>query len=155
MIIAEFRCMRKALPIALACLSCIALGQEKRSAMTDKNYGQQYAAYMLKSTYYERGYMAASVDIRQSGKGDVYVVSPGPVFHFKEIKVVRLPDNLVLQVMKDAPKTGEVYSMARLDDWLIQETNRLAAKGTTQKLALQGLQVNRKDASVTVTVSFH
>ena len=146
--------MRKTLPIAVACLSCIALCQEKRPAMTDKNNGQQYAAYILKSTYYERGYMAANVDIRQNGKGDVYVVNPGPVFHFKEIKVVRLPDNLVLQVMNDAPKTGEVYSRARLDEWLIQETKRLAAKGTTQKLALQELQVNRKDASVTVTVSF-
>ena len=147
--------MRNALPIALACLSCFALGQEKRSAMTDTNYGQQYAAYMLQSTYYECGYMAANVDVRQSEKGDVYIVNPGPVFHFKEIKVVGLSDNLVPQVMNDAPKTGEVYSMARLDDWLIQETNRLAAKGTTQKLALQELQVNRKDASVTVTVSFH
>ena len=82
-------------------------------------------------------------------------MNPGPVFHFKEIKVVGLSDNLVLQVMNDAPKTGEVYSMARLDDWLIQETNRLAAKGTAQKLALQELQVNREDACVTVTVSFH
>jgi len=96
--------------------------------MRDKNYGQQYAAYILKSTYYERGYLAAIVDIRPSGKGDIYVVNPGPVFHFKEIKVVGLPANLVLQVINDAPKTGEVYSMARLDDWLIQETNRLASR---------------------------
>ena len=77
------------------------------------------------------------------------------MFLFKEIKIVGLPDNLVPQVMNDAPRTGEAYSIGRLDDWLIQETNRLAANGTTQKLALQGVQVNRKDASVTITVSFN
>jgi len=69
-----------------------------------------YATYMLRTTYYERGYMSAQVDVKRSGEEDVFVVNPGPVFHFKDVKIVGLPENLVQQVMKDAPKTGEVYS---------------------------------------------
>jgi len=146
--------MRKALPIALVCVSCIVFGQDRSSGWTDKNNGQEYAAYILQTTYYERGYMSATVNIRRSGQGDAFVVNPGPVFHFRDVKIVGLPENLMQQVMQDAPKTGEVYSAARVNDWLAQEENRLAAIDLGQKSARQKTQLDRKAASVTVTVSF-
>jgi outer membrane protein assembly factor BamA len=146
--------VRKALPIALVCVSCIVLGQDRRSGWTDKNNGQKYAAYMLQTTYYERGYMAAHVDIKRSGQEDVFVVNPGPVFHFKDVKIVGLPENLTQQVMKDAPKTGEVYSAARVNDWLAQEEKQLATTGMAQRFAREETQLDHDAASATVIVSF-
>jgi outer membrane protein assembly factor BamA len=129
------------------------LGQDQRSGWTDKNNGQMYATYMLRTTYYERGYMSAQVDVKRSGEEDVFVVNPGPVFHFKDVKIVGLPENLVQQVMKDAPKTGEVYSAARVSDWLAQE-EQLVTAGMAQKFAGEEIRLDHATATATVTVSF-
>ena len=147
--------MRKALPIALVFLSCMVLGQGRDSGWTDKNNGQHYAAYMLQTTYYERGYMSAHVNVKQSGEEDIFVVNPGPVFHIKDVKIVGLPENLTRQVIHDAPKMGEVYSAARVNDWLAQEEKRLATAGKGQKFARQETRLDRESSSVTVTVSFN
>jgi hypothetical protein len=145
--------MRRALPIALVCVSCIVIGQDRRSGWTDKNNGQKYAAYMLQTTYYERGYMSAHVDIKRSGQEDVFVVNPGPVFHL-DVKIVGLPENLAQQVMKDAPKTGEVYSAARVNDWLAQEEKQLATTGMAQKFKRAETRLDHEAAFATVIVSF-
>jgi outer membrane protein assembly factor BamA len=147
--------MRKALPIVLVCLSCMVHGQDRHSGWTDKNNGQNYAAYMLQTTYFERGYMSAHVNVKQSGEEDIFVVHPGPVFHFKDVKIVGLPENLTRQVMNDAPKTGEVYCAARVNDWLVQEDKRLTTAGMGQKFARQETRLDRESSSVTVTVSFN
>ncbi len=147
--------MWKALLITLVCVSCIVLGQDRRSGWTDKNNGQEYAAYMLQTTYYERGYMSAHVSIKRSGQEDVFVVNPGPVFHFKDVKIVGLSENLAQQVMKDAPKSGEVYSAARVNDWLAQEEKQVATAGMAQKFAREETQLDHEAASATVIVSFN
>jgi outer membrane protein assembly factor BamA len=146
--------MRKALPIALVCVSCIVLGQNQRSGWTDKNNRQMYAAYMLRTTYYERGYMSADVNVERSGGQDVFVVNPGPVFHFKDVKIVGLPENIAQQVMKDAPNTGEVYSAARITDWLEQEEKRLREESIVQRFAGEEARLDRANATATVTVLF-
>jgi len=127
--------MRRVFLIALVCVSCIVLGQDQRSGWTDKNNGQMYAAYMLRTTYYERGYMSAEVDVKRSGEEDVFVVNPGPVFHLKDVKIVGLPENLAQQIMQDAPKMGEVYSEARIIDWLEEGRKQLAKASIVQKFA--------------------
>jgi outer membrane protein assembly factor BamA len=146
--------MRKALPIALVFVSCIVLGQDRRSGWTDKNNDQMYAAYMLRTRYNERGYMSARVNIKRSGQEDVFVVNPGPVFHFKEVKIVGLPENLAQQIMKDAPKTGEVYSAARVNDWLAQEEKWLSTTGMAQKFRREETRLDRKADSASIIVSF-
>jgi len=147
--------MQKGLSIALVCLSCMVFGQDRHSGWTDKNNGQNYAAYMLQMTYNERGYMSAFVNVKQSGEEDIFVVNPGPVFHFKDVKIVGLPENLTGQVMSHAPKTGEVYSAARVNDWLAREEKRLATAGMGQKVARQETRLDRESSSVTVTISFN
>jgi outer membrane protein assembly factor BamA len=146
--------MRQALPIALVCFSCIVLGQDRRSGLTDKNNGQMYAAYMLRTTYYERGYMSAHVTVKRGGEQDVFVVNPGPVFHFKDFKVVGLPESLAQYVTRDAPKTGEVYSAARITDWLEQEEKRVPKASMVQKFAGEETHLDRANATATVTVLF-
>jgi outer membrane protein assembly factor BamA len=145
--------MRKALSIALLCVSCI-VAQDQRSGWTDKNNSPMYAAYMLQTTYYERGYMSAKVDVKQSGDDDVFVVHPGPVFHFKDIKIVGLPEYLAQQVMQDAPQTGEVYSAARITGWVEQEEKRLSEASIMQKFAGEQAQLDRASATATVTLLF-
>jgi len=144
--------MRKALSIALVCVSCIALGQDQRSGWTDKNNGQMYAAYMLRTTYYERGYMSAEVDVKRSGEEDVFVVNPGPVFHLKDVKIVGLPENLAQQIMTGAPTVGEVYSDARIADWLEEGRKQLAKASIVQKFAIKEIRLDRATATVTLTV---
>jgi hypothetical protein len=60
--------------------------------------------------------MSAHVDVKRSGKEDVFVVNPGPVFHFKNVEIFGLPENLTRQVMSDGPKMAEVYSASRVND---------------------------------------
>jgi len=146
--------MRKAIPIALVFVACVVLGQDQRSGWTDKNNGQNYAAYMLKTTYYERGYMSADVKIRQSVEGDIFVVNPGPVFHFQNVNVIGLPEALVRQFMKDAPKSGEAYSADRVNEWLAQQEKWLAKMGVVRNLPRQETRMDHEAASATVTVSF-
>ena len=144
--------MREALSTALVCISCIVLGQDQRSVWTDKNNGQMYAAHMLKTTYWERGYMSAQVDVKRSREEDVFVVNPGPVFHFKDVKIVGVPENLAQQIMKDAPKTGEVFSEARIIDWLEEGRKQLAKAGIAQTFAIKETRIDRATATGTVTV---
>jgi outer membrane protein assembly factor BamA len=113
-----------------------------------------YAAYMLRTTYYERGYMSAQVDVKRSGEEDVFVVNSGPVFHFKDVKIVGLPEDLAQQVMKYAPKTGEVYSAARITDRLEEGTKQLAEPTVVQKFAGEETRLDQATATATVTLLF-
>jgi outer membrane protein assembly factor BamA len=147
--------MRNALPIALLFVSALqAVAQDQRSSWTDKNNGQEYAAYMLQTTYYERGYMSAQVNHKRSGEADVFVVNPGPVFRFKGIKVVGLSEKLAQQVLKDAPKTGEVYSAARVNDWLAEGRKELSQSNIAPKFARQETGLDHGTATANVTVWF-
>jgi hypothetical protein len=95
--------MRKTLPIDLAWVSCIMLGQDQRSGWTNKNNGQMYGAHRLRATYYDRGYMSAQADVKRSREEDVFAVNAGPVFHFKEVKIVGLPEDLILGCLHSSP----------------------------------------------------
>ncbi|HEY0726221.1 MAG TPA: hypothetical protein VGD41_20035, partial [Pyrinomonadaceae bacterium] len=77
--------MRNALPIVLVSLSYMVLGQDRHSGWTDKNNGQNYAAYMLQTTYYERGYMSAHVNVKQSGEEDISSSIPARCFTSKRL----------------------------------------------------------------------
>jgi outer membrane protein assembly factor BamA len=130
------------------------LGQDRGSRWTDKNNGESYAAYMLQTSYYERGYMSAHVNIKRSAQEDVFVVHPGPLFHFRDVQIVGLSETLTQQAMKDAPKAGEVYSATRVNDWVAQEEKWLATTGITQKFAREETRLDHKTAFATVTVLF-
>jgi outer membrane protein assembly factor BamA len=113
-----------------------------------------YAAYMLREAYYERGYMSAEVEVKRSGGQDVFVVNSGPVFHFKDVKIIGLPEKLAQQIIKDAPKTGEVYSAARITDWLEQEEKWLPQASIQQKFAGEEERLDRAPATATLTLLF-
>lgn len=70
---------------------------------------------------------------QQHGR-DVFTVAPGPIYHFKSVTVTGLPENAMTVVMHDALKAGDVYSAARVNDWLADVKKRLAVQGQNQKV---------------------
>jgi hypothetical protein len=46
---------------------------------TDKNNTEQYAAYLLKTTYDQQGYCGARVEIKQDGSKRLFIVEPASI----------------------------------------------------------------------------
>jgi outer membrane protein assembly factor BamA len=77
---------------------------------TDKSNTEQYAAYLLKTTYYQQGYCAAKVEIKQDGSKRFFVVDPGELFHLNDVVVIGLQVLKADKFMQNGPKSGEVFS---------------------------------------------
>jgi hypothetical protein len=90
--------------------------QSTERRWTDKNNTEQYAAYLLSTAYAEHGYIGAKVEIKQAGTKRLFIVDPGQIFQIKE--VVGLQSFPVERIVQDAPKPGDVYSAARINDWI-------------------------------------
>jgi hypothetical protein len=74
---------------------------------------------MLGVSYNERGYRGARVQVTQQDGKDVFkcVHSPaGAAVPLQERDSDGLPENAMTVVMQDAPKAGDVYSAARVND---------------------------------------
>src|ERR1700728_278588 len=84
---------------------------------TDKNNAEMYAAHMLQTAYYEQGYLGAKVEIRQAGTKRVFVVQPGRIYHVERFDVSMLSD-LPQESMTDSHKAGDVFSPARINEWI-------------------------------------
>lgn len=116
--------------VTLVFLCCAALAQRSIApGWTDQNNVQMSAAYMLRMSYYERGYLGARVQVTQQDGRDMFTVDPGPIYHFKSVTVTGLPENAMTSVMQDASEAGDVYSAARVNDWLADVKKRLAIEG--------------------------
>ena len=85
---------------------------------TDKNNAEQYAAYMIRIAYYERGYMGAKVQVRGDGTRKIFEVHPGRIYHIKAMQILGQND-LPAEAMSTAPTVGDVYSAARINDWIV------------------------------------
>jgi hypothetical protein len=84
---------------------------------TDKNNAEQYAAYMIQIAYYERGYMGARVQVRDDGARKIFEVDPGRIYHIKAMQILGQND-LPAEAISTAPAVGDVYSVARINDWI-------------------------------------
>jgi outer membrane protein assembly factor BamA len=109
--------------ISLSIFCCAGLlAQNSRptnSEWTDKNNAEQYAAYLLKTTYYQQGYCAAKVEVKQDGSKRLFIVDPGEPFHLN-VAVTGLRVFRVDKLMQDGPRTGEIFSPIRINDWAEQ-----------------------------------
>jgi len=85
---------------------------------TDKNNTEQYAAYLLRTTYYQQGYCGAKVEIKQDGSKRLFIVEPGEVFHLNDVAVSGLRSFPEKKLMQDGPKPGDVFSPMRINDWV-------------------------------------
>lgn len=84
---------------------------------TDQNNAEGSAAYMIRVAHNEWGYINPSVRATQDGNKRVFEVEPGRIYHVKELRVVGR-GGLPAEAMADAPASGEIYSAARMDDWM-------------------------------------
>jgi outer membrane protein assembly factor BamA len=89
------------------------------SEWTDKNNAEQYGAYLLKTTYYQQGYCAAKVEVKQDGSKRLFIVDPGEPFHLN-VAVTGLRVFRFDKLMQDGPKTGQIFSPIRINDWAEQ-----------------------------------
>src|ERR1700689_3189843 len=78
---------------------------------------KQYAAYMIQIAYRERGYMGARVQVRDDGATKVFEVKPGRIYHVKAMKILGRND-LPAEAMSTASTVGDVYSAARINEWI-------------------------------------
>jgi outer membrane protein assembly factor BamA len=87
---------------------------------TDKNNTENAAAYLLRMTYYQRGYCGAKVEIKQDGSRRLFIVEPGEIFHLNDVAVIGLRTFPADKLMRGSPKSGDVFSSARINEWVEQ-----------------------------------
>jgi outer membrane protein assembly factor BamA len=80
----------------------------------------------LKTTHYQQGYCGTRVEIKQDGSTRLFIVEPGEVFHLNDVVVTGLRDFPTHKLMQDGPKSGDVFSPDRINDWLEQIRDKFA-----------------------------
>jgi outer membrane protein assembly factor BamA len=147
--------MKTKLGLGVLCILCsLAVAQESAKATwTDKNNAQESAAYMLRVSYYERGYMGAQVVVEQQSTNDVFLVRRGPIYHFRELAVTGIENLNARMLLKDAPKPGEVYSASRVNDWIADVKKQMLAEHRAEKVTW-GVTFDHPGAAATLNVSF-
>jgi outer membrane protein assembly factor BamA len=106
---------------------------------TDKNNTERYAAYLLTATYYEQGYCAAKVEVKQDGSKRLFTVDPGQPFHLN-VSVTGLHVFQVNKLMQDGPKTGQIFSPSRINAWAEQVRKNYAQTDGPLESITWGLQ---------------
>lgn len=89
------------------------------SKSTDKNTTEEEAADLLQTTYYQQGYCAAKVEVKQDGSKRLFIVDPDEPFRVN-LAVTGLHVLGLYKLMQDGPESGEVYSPTRINDWVEQ-----------------------------------
>ena len=136
---------RFALAIFTLSISVHSYAQEALApGWTDKNNTERCAAYMIQNAYYEQGYLGAEIQVRKAGPKRIFEVDPGRRYHIKSVEV--LGESVPLEVMNGAPTAGDVYSAARMNEWMTTLRNRY------KKDATWGARYDRVEAAVTIEV---
>jgi outer membrane protein assembly factor BamA len=119
---------------------------------TDKNNTEQYAAYLLKTTYYEQGYCAAEVEIKQDGSKRLFIVDPGEPFHLNDVVVTGLQVFKANKLMQDGPKSGELFSPIRINDWAEQVRKNYAQSNGPLESILWGVKFDYTHSQANVEI---
>jgi outer membrane protein assembly factor BamA len=120
---------------------------------TDKNNTEQYAAYLLKTTYYQQGYCAAKVEIKQDGSKRLFIVDPGEPFHLSDVVVTGLHVLKANTLMQDGPKSGEVFSPIRINDWAEQVRKNYGQSTGPLESIMWGAKFDYAHSQVTIQVT--
>jgi hypothetical protein len=112
---------------------------------TDKNNAEEYAAYMIRVAYSELGYLGARVQVKADGARRTFDVEPGRVYHIKAVQILGNND-LPAEAMNAAPTVGDIYSNARINDWVDNLRSRY------KKDASWAMRADDANASVTIEV---
>ena len=149
---------RKALTyISLSLLCSVGLlaqnWQPTDKGWADKNNTEQYAAYLLNTTYYQQGYCAVKVEIKQDGPRRLFIVDPGEPFHLSDVVVTSLHAFKADTLMQDGPKSGEVFSPIRINDWAEQVRKNYAQSTGPLESILWGAKFDYAHSRVAIQVT--
>jgi outer membrane protein assembly factor BamA len=122
---------------------------------TDKNNTEIYAAYLLKTTYYQLGYCGAKVEIKQDGPKRLFIVEPGDLFHLNDVAVTGLQFFEANKLMQDGPKSGEVYSPIRMNDWAEQVRKKYAQSNGPLESIMWEVTIDYTHSQANVEISVH
>ena len=127
------------LPLSFLCGALVLAQnwQPTERIATEKNSTEHYAAYLLQTTYYQQGYVAAKVEIKQDGPKRLFILDPGELFHLNDVVVTGLQNFPANQLMQNGPKSGDVFSPIRITDWEEQVRNNYAKSIESVHGALQ------------------
>jgi len=120
---------------------------------TDKNNTEQYAAYLLRTTYYQQGYCAARVEINHDGSKRLFIVDPGDLFHLNAVAVTGLHVFEANKLMQDGPKSGEVYSPSRMNEWAEQVRKKYAQSNGPLESIMWGVKFDYTHSQANVEIS--
>jgi outer membrane protein assembly factor BamA len=143
------------LPLTFLC-GALLLAQNWRqtdSNWTDKNNTEKYAAYLLKTTYYQQGFCGARVEIKQDGTKRLFIVEPGEVFHLNDVVVTGLRVFPTDKLMQDGPKSADAFSPMRINDWVEQATNKYAKNAGPLESVTWGAKFDYPHSKVNVQVT--
>lgn len=121
---------------------------------TDKTIVEDYASYLISTAYAEHGYCGAKIEIKESGAKRVFIVDPGELFRLKEVDVIGPPEVQESKNAEDAPKAGDVYSQARLNDWVARLDKQYGGANRSLKAVRRETTLDRAHALVTFRVTF-
>jgi outer membrane protein assembly factor BamA len=120
---------------------------------TAKNNTEQYAAYLLKTTYYQQGYCAARFEIKQDGSKRLFIVDRGDLFHLNDVVVTGLHVFEANKLMQDGLKSGEVYSPIRMNDWAEQVRKKYAQSNGPLESIMWGVKFDYTHSQANVEIS--
>ena len=120
---------------------------------TDKNNTEQHAAYLVKTTYYQQGYCAAKVEIKQDGSKRLFIVDPGEPFHLNDVVVTGLHVLKANTLMQDGLKSGDVFSPIRINDWAEQVRKNYAQSTGPLESIMWGAKFDYAHSQVTIQVT--
>lgn len=95
---------------------------------TDKNNTERHAEFMLSLAYSEAGYCLARVEMKLVGSTHQFTVSPGKRCRLGRIVIDNSKSIPPDKLMQDGPRTGDVFSAARINEWMENLRKRYVGK---------------------------
>jgi outer membrane protein assembly factor BamA len=107
---------------------------------------------LLATTYYQQGYCAAKVEVKQDGSKRLFIVDPGEPFHLNVV-VRGLYIFNANTLMQDGPKSGEVFSPIRINDWTEQVRKNYAQSTGPLESVTWGVKFDYAHSQANVEIS--
>ena len=91
--------------------------------------GEQEECYLIQTALGQLGYLGAKAEKVSTEAGKFFKVEFGPLYRVQTISVTGIERLPVDELLKEAPKPGDVYSPMLMNSWLAFVEKRYAERG--------------------------